>query len=263
MTTIATMNANSIRVRLDQILAFLAVHQPDVLAIQETKVQDEDFPVSPISEAGYHVVYRGQRSHAGVALITRVRASNVTCGLQDGDEPDEARLIRADVGDLALVNTYIPQGREIRSPHFTYKLNWFRRLRAFFERHFTPQTPLIWLGDINVAPEPIDVYAPKRLVRHVDFAPEARQAFRQVSDWGFVDVFRLLHPGEEGHYTYWDYRVRNSLERNMGWRIDHILATEDLAGRCTRAWIDRKARSADRPSDHTFLVAEFDLSQMG
>ncbi len=263
MTAIATLNANSIRVRLDQILAWLDEHEPDVLAIQETKVQDQDFPEEAIRAAGYHVVYRGQKAHAGVALISRSEPSHVAFGLDDGDEPDEARLIRANLAGMTVVNTYVPQGRSLDSPHFAGKLEWFRRLRAYFDRLFTPDTPLVWLGDINVAPEPIDLHAPKRHIKHVDFAPEVRDALRLVTDWGFVDTFRRLHPGEEGHYTYWDYRVPKSLERNLGWRIDHIFATKPIAERCARAWIDREARAAERPSDHTFLVAEFDEPERG
>jgi exodeoxyribonuclease-3 len=158
-----------------------------------------------------------------------------------------------------VVNTYVPQGRSPDSEHFQYKLEWLARLRALFESHYSPQEPLLWMGDFNVAPEPIDVHDPKRLKNHVDFHPEARAALEQVREWGFVDVFRRHHPEEPGQYTFWDYRVRDALERGLGWRVDHIWATEPLARKSTRAWIDVEARRAERPSDHTFLVAEFAL----
>lgn len=256
---IATFNVNSIRTRLEQVLAWLDREAPDALALQETKVQDHEFPAAAFVGHGYHIVYRGQKSHAGVALATREEPQQVSFGLDDAGEPDEARLISARVCGLAIVNTYVPQGREVESPHFAYKLEWLRRLRAYLERHYTPATPLLWVGDLNVAPEEIDVHDPQALRNHVDFHPEARAALQAVCAWGLEDVFRRRYPGESGHYTYWDYRVRNAVERNIGWRIDHIMATEPLAARCTQAWIDVDARRAERPSDHTLLVAEFDL----
>ena len=171
----------------------------------------------------------------------------------------ENPVIRAVVRGVPVVNTYVPQGRSPDSEQFQYKLEWLARLRAFFERHYAPDRPLLWMGDFNVAPEPIDVHDPKRLEKHVDFHPQARQALEQVREWGFVDVFRQHHPDEPGQYTFWDYRVRDALDRGVGWRVDHIWATEPLAQKSTAAWIDVEARRAERPSDHTFLVAEFVL----
>jgi exodeoxyribonuclease-3 len=235
----------------------MAREQPDILCLQETKTQDSEFPLETFEELGYHVIFRGQKAHAGVAVASRQEATGVTFGLDDGNDSDEARLIRAEIGGIALVNTYVPQGRTVESPHFQYKLQWFDRLHAFFERHYAPQDPLLWMGDFNVAPEPIDVYDPKRLEKHVDFHPDARQALENTRQWGFVDVFRRYHPDEPEHYTFWDYRVPNALQRGMGWRVDHIWATAPLAERSTNAWIDVGARTAEKPSDHTFLVAEF------
>jgi len=254
---IATFNANSVRVRLPQILAWLDAGHADVLCIQETKVQDKDFPEAPIREAGYYVVYRGQKAHAGVAMISREEPQDVAFGLADGDEPDEPRLLRARVGGIAIVNTYVPQGRQVDSPHFDYKLRWFERMHAFFERFYSPDESLIWVGDLNVAPEPIDIHDPKGNKDHVDFHPLAREALARVKEWGFVDVFRSHHPDEPDHYTYWDYRARNPVERKKGWRVDHVYATQCLADRSTGSWIDTDARQVERPSDHTFLVAQF------
>jgi exodeoxyribonuclease-3 len=257
---VATLNANSIRVRLDQILAWMDEHSPDALCIQETKVQDEDFPREPIEAAGYQVAYRGQKSHAGVAMIARDALQDVAYGLDDGDEPDEPRLIRAVVRGAPVVNTYVPQGRSIDSEHFPHKIEWFARLKALFERDYAPDQPLIWVGDLNVAPEEIDLANPKNNKDHVDFHPDARAALADVLAWGLVDVVRQLHPDEAGLYSYWDYRVRNAVARNVGWRIDHIMATEPMARRVVKAWIDVEARKAERPSDHTFVVADFDRS---
>jgi exodeoxyribonuclease-3 len=256
---VATYNANSIRARMSLILDWLDKESPDILCVQETKVQDEDFPAAPIQEAGYHVVFKGQKAHAGVAIISREEPQKVAYGLDDGEEPDEARLIRAVIGGISVVNTYVPQGRDPESEHFQYKLRWFERLRAFFERHYTPDDLLVWMGDLNVAMEPIDVHDPKALEGHVCYRPEVRAALRRVGEWGFVDVFRRHHPGEPGQYTYYDYRARSPVERGIGWRVDHVWATGPLANKSTDAWIDTEARLAERPSDHTFLVAEFAL----
>ncbi len=259
MLKVATYNANSIRVRQEQIIEWLHREETDILCVQETKVQDKDFPAEPFQEAGYHVVFRGQKSHAGVAILSREEPRDVAYGFDDDGELDEPRLIRAVIDGLPVVNTYVPQGRSPDSEHFQYKLAWFERLRALFERHYAPDQPLLWMGDFNIAPEPIDVHDPQRLKDHVDFHPEARAALEQVRAWGFVDVFRRHHPDEPDQYTYWDYRARDPIERGVGWRVDHIWATEPLADASARAWVDVDARRAERPSDHTFLVAEFDL----
>jgi len=256
---IATYNANSIRARLGQVLGWLEVYSPGLLCVQETKVQDADFPVAPFHQAGYQVTFRGQKAHAGVAILSRQAATEVAFGLDDGGPPDEPRLIRAIVRGIPVVNTYVPQGRSLDSLHFQYKMEWFQRLRAFFERHYSPQEPLLWLGDLNVAPEEIDVHNPKSHQDHVCFHLSVRQALQEVVGWGFVDLFRLHHPDEPDQYTYWDYRARNPVAEKKGWRVDHIMATRPLAGKCVGAWIDVDARLAQRPSDHTFLVAELAL----
>jgi len=256
---VATYNANSIRARMELLLDWLDREEPDVVGVQETKVQDEDFPAEPIREAGYHVVYRGQKSHAGVAIISSSEPEGVAYGFDDGGEPDEPRLIRAVIAGVPVVNTYVPQGRSVDSEHFEYKLEWFDRLRSLFDAHHAPDEPLIWMGDFNVAPEPIDIYDPKGKANHVDFHPDAREALDAVKEWGFVDVFRRHHPDEEDQYTYYDYRAKDPIERGVGWRVDHVWATEPLAERSINSWIDVDARRAERPSDHTFLVAEFDV----
>ena len=256
---VATYNCNSIRTRLPLVLDWLQRHAPALLCLQETKVQDADFPLAPFEELGYYVAHRGQKAHAGVAMISQEPLQDVSYGLDDGDPPDEARLVRGALHGIAVVNTYVPQGYAVDAPQFQYKLAWFRRLRAFFERHYSPTQLLLWMGDLNVAPEEIDVHDPKRLKNHVDFHPDARAALEEVRTWGFVDVFRRHHPNEPGHYSYWDYRVPKALERNIGWRVDHIWTTAPLAERSLRAWIDIEARAAERPSYHTFVAAEFAL----
>jgi exodeoxyribonuclease-3 len=256
---IATFNANSVRARMEQITRWLAREQPDILCLQETKVQDPDFPVEPFRAAGYHVVFRGQKSGAGVAVAAREEPREVCYGFDSGKERDEARLIRLQAAGVSVINTYVPQGRDIESEHFAYKLKWFGRLRKLIEAQYSPQDLLIWCGDFNVAPEDIDVHDPKGLKNHVDFHPKARAALEKVRAWGFVDVFRKFHAGEPGQYAFWDYRFPSNFARNIGWRVDHIWATAPLAAKATRSWIDRDARSEKNASDHTFLAAEFDF----
>ncbi len=256
---VATYNCNSIRSRLPLVLDWLREHRPDVLCLQETKVPDPEFPAQAFRAAGYHVVFRGEKGGAGVAIASRAEPEEVAFGLDDEGPPDEARLVRATVAGIPIVNTYVPQGRSPDHPMFQYKLQWLARLRDYFERHFSPEEPLLWCGDFNVAPEEIDVHNPVRLKNHVDFHPQARAALERLRAWGFVDVFRRHHPGEPGQYTFWDYRVKGALERGLGWRVDHIWATPPLAEKSVAAWIDVEARRAERPSDHTFLVAEFAL----
>jgi len=259
MLRVATYNTNSVRARLELVLEWLQRYEPDILCLQETKVQDQDFPLESFRSAGYHVAFRGQKAHAGVAIVSRQEPQQVAFGLDDGGPPDEARLIRAVIRDIPLVNTYVPQGRSIDSEHYAYKLQWLARLADLFERHYSQAAPFLWAGDFNVAPDPLDVHDPEGLKEHVAFHEQVRRALDEVRAWGFTDLFRLHHPDELGQYTYWDYRARQPVERGIGWRVDHIWATEPLARLCTGAWIDVQARLSERPSDHTFLVAEFDL----
>lgn len=254
---IATFNANSIRIRLDQILDWLDQTGVDVLCVQETKVQDADFPRDAFVGAGLHVVYSGQKAQAGVAIISRVEPEDVVCGLDDDGPPDCPRLLRVRIRGIHVLCAYVPQGRAIDHEMFAYKLEWLGRLRALMERHYTLQDDLLLCGDLNVAPEPIDIHDPRANADHVDFHPLVREAYAAMCAWGLVDVFRRHHPDEPGQYSYYDYRIRNALERGVGWRIDHLLATPPLAQRSVGAWIDLDARRADKPSDHTFVVGEF------
>jgi exodeoxyribonuclease III len=255
---IATFNANSIRSRLPVILDWLRTHAPDVLAVQETKVVDGDFPALAFAEAGYHVVFRGEKSYNGVALISREKPQAVRFGLDDDGPADATRLVQAKVGSVFILNTYVPQGRDIEHAMFQYKLAWFKRLRAYFDRHFTQRARVVWVGDLNIAPEAIDIHNAAEQQNHVCHHVDVRKAFAQAASWGFVDVYRMHHP-EAGRYSYFDYRTVNAVQRKMGWRVDHILATRPLAAKCTDASIDLKPRQGDKPSDHTFVMADFDV----
>jgi exodeoxyribonuclease-3 len=253
---IGSFNVNSLRSRLPIVIRWLAEHQPNVLAVQETKVQDADFPTDAFEAAGYKHVFKGQKSYNGVAIFSKTEIKNARFGFSS-EPKDEARLITVEIAGIVVVNTYIPQGYLPESEKFEYKLNWFNRLLTFFDKNFKPTDPVVWVGDLNVAPQPIDVYDSKNLLGHVCFCPEVTEALNRVIRWGFVDVFRM-HCKEPGQYTFWDYRLPNSLNRNLGWRLDHIMATKPLAEKCTACYIDKEPRSTEKPSDHTPIIAEFD-----
>lgn len=254
---IATFNANSIRSRLNVLIKWLGLHQPDILAVQETKVQDPDFPISDLAAAGYEIVFRGQKKYNGVAILSKEKPGDIVSALPQ-DTMDQARFLKAKIGNIILINTYVPQGMAVDSEKFQYKLNWFRWLREYLEQHHTPDEPILWVGDLNVAREDIDVHSPEKLWGHVCFCELVQKALSDVMDWGFIDVFRQMHPEPE-HYTFWDYRVPNGFKRNVGWRLDYIMMTPKLADKCIDCWIDREPRGWEKPSDHTFLVAELNI----
>jgi exodeoxyribonuclease-3 len=254
---IATFNVNSLRRRLPIVIDWLASARPDVLCLQETKVQDSEFPLEALSETGYHVAYHGMKTFNGVATLTRVKPDKVIHGFAEGPDSEDFRILQTVVDGIPILNTYVPQGYAPYTDKFAYKLRWFKRLRKYFEEHLDISRPAIWLGDLNVAPEPMDVFDPVRNANDPDFHPEARQAYKDTVSWGFVDVFRKLYP-DKVQYTYWDF-FRNHFARNRGWRIDHILATPPLADKCTRFEVDITPRKAPAPSDHTVAWAEFNV----
>lgn len=254
---IATFNVNSIRRRLPIVLDWLRDHEPDVMCLQETKVQDSEFPADAIRDAGYHATFRGMKGYNGVATLSRWPPEHVQYGLHDGPDNEDFRILQTVVDGIPIVNTYVPQGYSIRSEKYGFKLRWLRELKHYFGTQFDPRKPAIWLGDLNVAPEPIDVYHPEKRVNDVDFHIDARNAYKDTVSWGLIDVFRLLHP-ERLQYSYWDY-FRNAFENNWGWRIDHILATAPLADKCRGCDVDMEPRKLAGASDHTPVWAEFDL----
>ena len=253
---IATFNINSIRIRQEDLLAWLTKDAIDIVALQETKVQDKDFPLSFFTNAGYHVVHKGEKGKNGVAIISKTPPTDVSFGLDDVGVEGEARLIRATYGDITLINTYVPQGREVGTDYFAYKLAWLRGMKAYLNKHCHIKQKVVWLGDLNVAPEDIDVYDPKTLEGHVGFHPDEKSAFAYTKEWGLLDLFRK-HIPESANYTFWDYRIPNAVKRGIGWRIDHILVTAPLAEKSSNAYIAVKLREKERPSDHAPLVAEF------
>ncbi|MEN6467077.1 MAG: exodeoxyribonuclease III [Syntrophaceae bacterium] len=256
--TLATYNVNSVRSRLHVIIPWISKNRPDVLCMQETKVEDSKFPRAEFENAGYHVSFSGGKKDNGVAIASLAEPAEPACGF-DNDPPDRDRLIRAKFSGITIINAYVPQGFKMDNPKFEYKLKWFARFRKYLEDNFSPEDPLIWCGDLNVAPENIDVHNPKRLLGHVDFNPAVWEAFANIKEWGLVDVFRKHHPGEPNQYTFFDYRIPGTVERGLGWRVDHILATPGLAKKCLDCRIDMKPRLMEKSSDHTVMIAEFKI----
>jgi exodeoxyribonuclease-3 len=254
---VATYNAASVRARLPIILEWLAEFEPDVLAIQETKVEDSKFPVADFEDLGYQVALNGQKAWNGVALLSRNPICEVRPGFGDELWANDARVLSGEIDGVAIVNTYVPNGSEVGSDKFAYKLKWLERFAQYLRQRFSPQQPLIWLGDINIAPTPADVYDSKRFYGGVGHHPDEFSRLARILEFGLEDVYRRLHP-EPGAYTFWDFVIPRSVERNLGWRIDHIYATAPMAARLRACEIDVAARSAPKPSDHTFLYADFE-----
>lgn len=255
---IATFNVNGIRSRQQAVVTWIERNKPDVLCLQEIKCLDSEFPISPLRDIGYEASICGQKSFHGVAILSREKPEEMRRGFDDDEPGAEARLIAVRIRGIWIFNTYIPQGRSPEHPAFLIKLGFFSRLRSLFEKEFQPSAPLIWTGDMNVAPEEIDVFSPRRMDGKVGFHPAERKAYADVVSWGFVDVFRRHHPGEK-QFTFWDYRLPESFKRNLGWRLDHILVTEPLARASVSCRVDTEPRIANSPSDHTPVLAEFDL----
>jgi len=256
--SVATFNVNSIRSRMPAVTRWLNDNRVNLLCLQETKVQDAEFDPAPFHELGYSIVFRGQKATGGVAIASLEPLSDVRTGFGDGEEPDDGpRLIRGRLGDLFLINTYVPQGKSLDHPDYAYKLRFFQRMRDLLERECSPKDPVLWVGDLNVAPTDSDVTHPENKRDHVCFHEDVKRAFEEVRQWGLVDVFRKHRPNA-GEFSFFDYRVKDSLARNIGWRIDHVLATKVLADASVDCWADRLPRSWEKPSDHIPVVAVFD-----
>lgn len=261
---IATFNVNSVRTRAPILEKWLSSSKaPDVLCLQETKSQDVDFPIDFFDSLGYKAVFKGMKSYNGVAIVSKITPKNVAFGLGDGKFEDEAmsesenaRVVRASFGDVNVLNTYIPQGKSIDHSDYPYKLAFLARVRDLLEREYKPSDKVVWVGDLNVAMTDIDLTNPKTNRQHPCFHEDVKQALENVMSWGLVDIFRQHRP-DAGEFTYWDYRVKDSLTRNIGWRIDHILGTESQAALCTAVEVERELRAMERPSDHTAVVASF------
>jgi exodeoxyribonuclease-3 len=255
---LATFNVNSVRARIAPLLEWVAQAQPDVVVLQETKVEDEKFPLADLEPCGYHIENHGQKSYNGVAIMSRLPLDEVEFGFQDEEMPDDCRLLRATVGGVQIINTYVPNGNKVGSEKWEYKMRWLEAFRAYVEDTCDMGAPLVWMGDVNIAPTSDDVYEPETKLGAVGHHPDEFSRLKAIVDLGWADCFRRFTSGP-GHYTFWDFRIPNSFKRNLGWRIDHVYASPALIGKCRRCWIDRAPREREKPSDHTPVLAQFDV----
>lgn len=224
--------------------------------MQETKVDDAVFPSGEFEKLGYYLSFKGGKQYNGVAIASKQKPAKVNFGLP-GKHADNDRLAAAFFDDLVILNAYVPQGQGVEKPQFAYKLEWLKRLKNYLKKNFDPLQKLVLCGDFNIAPEDIDVHDPKRILGHVSFNPQVWKSYKELLSWGLVDLFRLHHPGELEQYTFFDYRVSDSVGRKLGWRVDHILATVVLAKSSKSCVIDMKPRFEDKPSDHTVIYAQW------
>jgi exodeoxyribonuclease-3 len=254
---IATWNVNSIIARLPQSLDWIESNRPDVLCLQETKCVDEKFPFAAFQEIGYTAEVFGQPTYNGVAILSLSPITDVWRGLPaDGPEAHK-RLIAGTVNGVRIVNVYIPNGSEVGSEKYVFKLDWLDKLRKFFDQHCDVGRPLALCGDFNVAPEDRDVHDPALWAGKILCSEPERKALGNVREWGLIDVFRQKHT-EGGYYSWWDYRA-GAFPRNNGLRIDHLWATTSLADKLADIWIDKMPRAQPKPSDHAPVVGEFGI----
>jgi exodeoxyribonuclease-3 len=236
------------------VLDWLATAKPDVLAIQETKTKDADFPVAEFKEAGFNVAFAGQPTYNGVAVVARRNIDSTIHDLDDFDD-DQRRVLATTIGGVRVINLYVPNGQSVESEKYQYKLRWLAALHAHLARELREHAHCVVLGDFNIAPADQDVHDPELWRGKVLCSDAEREALNNILTLGFVDTFRLFNDSGD-NFSWWDYRAA-AFRRNMGLRIDLILASEALARTCTAATIDVEPRRRERPSDHAPVLAQF------
>ncbi|MGE5504082.1 MAG: exodeoxyribonuclease III [Actinomycetota bacterium] len=251
---IATWNVNSVKARLDHLLAWLREAAPDVLLLQEIKCQEEGFPFLEVQGAGYHAAVYGQKSYNGVAILSKTPAADVVRGLPGDASDEQARWIEATVDGWRVASIYLPNGNPAPGEKFDYKLAWMRRLITHTKSWLAAEVPFVLAGDFNVCPTDDDVYDPPAWRADALCRPESRAAWRELVHLGLTDAFRLLHP-EPGRYTFWDYQA-GSWQRDNGLRIDHVLLSPQAADRLVACDVDKGPRGKEKASDHTPVWVE-------
>ncbi|MEO6264959.1 MAG: exodeoxyribonuclease III [Luteimonas sp.] len=251
---IASWNVNSLNVRLPHLQQWLREAAPDVIALQETKLEDARFPAAALAELGYRSVFCGQKTYNGVALLSRLPFAGECVTAIPGCDDPQKRVIAATVGDVRIVDLYVVNGEAVGSGKFAYKLRWLAAVRTWLADELRRHPNLVVLGDFNIAPDDRDVHDPKRWREKVLCSTPEREALRDLLALGLHDSFRLHNP-EGGHYSWWDYRLA-AFQRGWGLRIDLALVSEPLRARCAAAGIDLAPRSWERPSDHTPVWVE-------
>ncbi len=253
---IATWNVNSMKVRQPQVMEWLATAAPDILVIQEIKQVSEAFPKDEFAEAGYVAAVNGQKTYNGVAVLSRSPSEDYICEIP-GFEDSQRRVLAATIDGVRVVNLYVPNGQSVGSEKYEYKLSWLAALRDYLGDELNRHDNLVVLGDFNIAPDDRDVYDPEKWGDNILCSPLERKALRKLLELGLTDVFRVFEQPEKA-FSWWDYR-RAGFQRNAGLRIDLILANDAMTRACAASYIDREPRTWERPSDHTPVIAEFNL----
>lgn len=256
MLKLASWNVNSLKVRLEQVLAWIGSAQVDILALQETKLIDEHFPFQVFKDKGFYVVYAGQKTYNGVAIISRFPMTDIVTDIPGLDDP-QRRILAVTVAGFRLINLYVPNGAEVESDKYHYKLDWLTKVQNYIAQQLKIYPRLAIVGDFNIAPEDRDVHAPEEWLGSVLVSPKERQAFADLLRLGLSDSFRLFQQ-EEQSFSWWDYRAAG-FRRNRGLRIDHLLLSSELASQCRASAIDTVPRKDERPSDHAPVWVELDL----
>ncbi len=251
---IITWNVNSLRVRLAHLEGVIAEHAPDVICLQEIKVEDAAFPLEAVAAWGYHAVFAGQKTYNGVATLTRLPQTDIVSELSPEDS--QRRLLASTVDGVRIVNVYVPNGEAPESEKYAYKLKWLTALRQRLEKELETYPDMVVLGDFNIAPADVDIHDPVAWAGHILCTDKERNALQEILGLGFIDTFRVFEAGS-GHYSWWDYRTRG-FERGRGWRIDLILASKALMPKVKSCVIDKGPRGLERPSDHTPVMLVLD-----
>lgn len=256
MAIFATWNVNSLRVRLPQLVQWLSANPVDVLAVQETKLSDTEFPRRELKALGFTVAFAGQKTYNGVATLARQPISDVVTDLPNYPDP-QRRLLAATVAGIRVINVYVPNGQTVDSEKYVYKLAWLEAFAKFLELQLKSHPQVLVLGDFNIAPEDRDVHDPRSWNGSVFVSEAERAAFARLTSLGVSDLYRRFEQPEQS-FSWWDYR-QGAYRRNHGLRIDLILGTASMAGHCNACRIDREPRAWERPSDHAPCTASFDI----
>lgn len=252
---IASWNVNSLKVRLPHVLQWLTDNQPDVLGLQELKMESHLFPVDAFQEIGYHACFSGQKTYNGVAILSKSKPEDIQIQMPNFEDAQQ-RVISATIDGVRIVNIYVPNGQSVGSDKYEYKLSWLKALKAFLKESLTQYPKLIVMGDFNIAPEDADVHDPVAWEGLVLVSEPERAAWRELLDLGLADSFRLFEQ-EDKLYSWWDYR-NLGFRRNKGLRIDHLLVSKDLQEKCVKSYIDKAPRKLERPSDHAPVICEIE-----
>lgn len=256
--TVATFNVNGIRARLDLLKDWLRETSPDLVALQEIKVDTPLFPHGEFEGVGYTAYVHGQKGFNGVAFLSKTPVSDVELGMTESDFNNDARVISCVVNGVKFINTYVPNGTKVGTDKFAYKLAWMEAFGRMVSETCSPSDPVIWLGDVNVAPTSLDVFEAEKHLGGIGHHPEEFERLERLIDWGWTDLYRKFDQSNSA-YTFWDFRIPNAFPRDLGWRIDHVYGSPAVTDLARSVTVDREPRGRVKPSDHTAVILQADL----